>query len=61
MDKIVKMIDNFFKEEDRIISKAMDKLSYLIISRNISQEKERNELEKAREDFKDKIRNRSKI
>ncbi len=46
--ELIKKIKKFFKEEDEIISRAMGKVSYLMISRNISQESERKELEELR-------------
>lgn len=51
-EHFLKKIDEFFIEEDKILKKAMDKLSFLMVSRNISQEKERKELVKLREELK---------
>lgn len=48
-------LTHIFKEEDKIIQKAMNKVNYLMNSRNISQEKERKELvdfrNKCKEEF----------
>ena len=42
--KIIKKIKKYFKEEDKIISKAMRKVNYLMIPRGVDQNKEREEL-----------------
>ena len=44
MNKLTKRIKEHFKEEDRIISKAMNKLTFLMISRGIDHSDERKEL-----------------
>jgi len=50
-EDFIKKINKLFKEEDNIISKAMEKINYLMVSRGITQEKERKELVKLRKDF----------
>ena len=49
-------MSKFFIDEDKILIKAMNKLSHLMISRNISHEEERNELVKCRKKFKKELK-----
>lgn len=56
MEKI-ELVKKYFKDSDEIINKAMSKVSYLMISRGISQEEERKELLELRDKLIEDLKN----
>ena len=49
------ILKEFFEAEDEILQKAMDKITYLMVSRNINQNEERGKLLVLREKLLKKV------
>ncbi len=49
-------LKRFFKEEDKILRKGMDKVTYLMVSRGINQNEEREELIALRDELLNEVK-----